>query len=429
MKELSVDLTKAGTADDERMTRDDKRAVFAATLGWTMDAFDYFVVVLVYADVAKDFHVSLERMAFLTTVTLLMRPIGAAIFGIWADKVGRKKVLMIDVGFYSLVGFLCAFAPNYTWLLVLRLLYGIGMGGEWGLGSSLAMEKVPPNKRGLVSGILQQGYAIGYLLAAAAYLLISNFTSWGWRGLFALSVLPALLSLFVRSRVTESEAWEETKANTERNKTTIREILAKPAVLRRLVYLVLLMTAFNWMSHGTQDVYPTYLKEGLHFAPNTALYIAMLYNVGALFGGILMGAASEKYGRRAVVVFCAVLGLPILPLFAASTTLGLVCLGSFLMQFVVQGAWGVIPAHLTELSPAEIRGFYPGVTYQLGNCLAAFNLPIQERLAASHSYTFALTVTLIPVFIAVTVLALIGKEARGGRLSRGEDSRREPVPA
>lgn len=425
-----MNLTKGETtADDERMTRDDKRAVFAATLGWTMDAFDYFVVVLVYADVAKDFGVSLERMAFLTTVTLLMRPVGAAVFGIWADKAGRKKVLMIDVGFYSVVGFLCAFAPSYTWLLVLRLLYGVGMGGEWGLGSSLAMEKVPPKKRGLVSGILQQGYAIGYLLAAAAYLLISNFTSWGWRGLFALSALPALLSLFVRSRVTESEAWEETKANVERNKVTVREILAKPAVLRRLVYLVLLMTAFNWMSHGTQDVYPTYLKEGLHFAPNTALYIAMLYNVGALIGGILMGATSEKYGRRAVVVFCAVLGLPILPLFAASSTLGLVCLGSFLMQFVVQGAWGVIPAHLTELSPAEIRGFYPGVTYQLGNCLAAFNLPIQERLADSHSYTFALSATLIPVFVAVAVLAAIGKEARGGRLSRGEAVPRESVAA
>ena len=424
-----MDTTTDAQPDDERMSRDDKRAVFAATLGWTMDAFDYFVVVLVYADVAKDFGVSLEKMAFLTTVTLLMRPVGAAIFGIWADKVGRKKILMIDVGFYSLVGFLCAFAPNYTWLLVLRLLYGVGMGGEWGLGSSLAMEKVPPKRRGLVSGILQQGYSFGYLLAAAAYLLISNFTSWGWRGLFALSVLPALLSLFVRSRVTESEVWEQTKANTERNKTTIREILAKPAVLRRLVYLILLMTAFNWMSHGTQDVYPTYLKEGLHFAPNTALYIAMLYNVGALIGGILMGAASEKYGRRAVVVFCAVLGLPILPLFAASSTLGLVCLGSFLMQFVVQGAWGVIPAHLTELSPAEIRGFYPGVTYQLGNCLAAFNLPIQERLADSHSYTFALTATLIPVFIAVAVLAAVGKEARGGRLSRGEDVPRESVSA
>jgi SHS family lactate transporter-like MFS transporter len=294
------------------------------------------------------------------------------------------------------------------------------MGGEWGLGAAMAMEKVPPSRRGFVSGVLQQGYALGYLLAAAAYLAITNWTSWGWRGLFALSILPALLSLFVRARVTESEVWQETRQNVQRNRTTIRQVLGTPMVLRRLVYLVLLMTAFNWMSHGTQDVYPTFLKDGLHFAPNTALYIAMLYNVGALAGGTLMGAASERFGRRAVIVFCAVLGLPILPLFAASTSLGLICLGSFLMQFIVQGAWGVIPAHLTELSPAEIRGFYPGVTYQLGNCLAAFNLPIQESLAGSHSYTFALVATMIPVFVAVAVLAAIGKEIRGQRLSRGE---------
>jgi SHS family lactate transporter-like MFS transporter len=301
------------------------------------------------------------------------------------------------------------------------------MGGEWGLGASLAMEKVPPGKRGLVSGILQQGYSLGYLLAAAAYLAISNWTNWGWRGLFALSILPALLSLFVRARVTESEVWEETRANAVRNRTSVRQILSSKLVLRRLVYLVLLMTAFNWMSHGTQDVYPTFLKDGLDFSHNTALYVAILYNVGALIGGIAMGAASERFGRRAVVVVCALLGLPILPLFAWSHTLGLICLGSFLMQFVVQGAWGVIPAHLTELSPAEIRGFYPGVTYQLGNCLAAFNLPIQEHLAATHGYPFALTATMVPVFIAVAVLAAIGKEARGQQLSRGEQPIGQPV--
>ncbi len=414
--------------DDERITPEARRAVMAAFLGWTMDAFDYFLVVLVYADIATEFGVSLTRMAFLTTVTLIMRPVGAAIFGVWADKVGRKKVLIIDVCFYSIVGFACAFAPNFTVLLVLRLLYGIGMGGEWGLGASLAMEAVPPKRRGMVSGIVQQGYAVGYMLAAVAYLIISNTTTWGWRGLFAFSIVPAALSLFLRARVKESEVWEQTRENVVRSKTTLREILSQPAVLRRFIYLIALMTAFNWMSHGTQDIYPTFLKDGLHFAPNTALYIAILYNVGAILGGTIMGTLSERYGRRVIVIVCAVLGLPLLPLFAASTTIGLICLGSFMMQFVVQGAWGVIPAHLNELSPAEIRGFYPGVTYQLGNCLAAFNLPIQERLAASHSYTFAIGSTMVCVFIAVAVLAAIGKEARGQRLSTGE-RQEKPVPA
>jgi len=352
---VSAPQTTVEPGSGDKLTREHFNAIGAAMLGWTMDAFDYFVVVLVYVDVGKDLGASATKMAFLTTATLLMRPIGAALFGAWADKVGRKKALIVDVSFYSLVGFLCTFAPNYSYLLVLRLLYGIGMGGEWGLGASLAMEKVPPGKRGLVSGIVQQGYAVGYMLAAVAYLLITNFTSWGWRGLFAFSVLPALVSLFVRTRVTESEVWQETRENVIKHKTTFRQIMSNPKVLRRFAYLVLLMTAFNWMSHGTQDVYPTFMKKGLGFSENTALYVAILYNVGALIGGTIMGAASEKYGRRAIVVFCAVLGLPILPLFAGSHTLGLVCLGSFLMQFVVQGAWGVIPAHLTELSPEKKR--------------------------------------------------------------------------
>jgi SHS family lactate transporter-like MFS transporter len=386
-----------------------RAALTAAVLGWTMDAFDYFLVVLVYADIAKSFHVSLTKMAFLTTATLVMRPVGAAIFGWWADRSGRRIPLLVDVAFYSIVGFACAFAPNYTVLLVLRLLYGIGMGGEWGLGAALAMEKLPAERRGFFSGVIQQGYSMGYLLAAVAYLLISNFTDWGWRGLFAFSLVPGLVSLVLRTRVRESEVWKETRAK----HTSAAKVLFSGVILRRLVYLVALMTAFNWMSHGTQDIYPTYLKDGLHFSANTALWIAILYNIGAMIGGVVFGGASQRFGRRRTIIFCAVIGLPLIPLFAYSTALGLVCLGSFLMQIVVQGAFGVIPAHLTELSPDEIRGFYPGVTYQLGNCIAAFNLPIQQSLAKSHSYSFALTVTLIPVFCAVILLTAVGKEARG----------------
>jgi MFS transporter, SHS family, lactate transporter len=391
------------------LTADQRTAFIAAFLGWTMDAYDYFLVVLVYADIAKDFGVSLERMAFLTTATLLMRPVGAVIFGLWADRSGRRLPLLVDVSFYSLVGFACAFAPNFSVLLVLRLLYGIGMGGEWGLGAALAMERIPASRRGFFSGLLQQGYALGYMLAAVSYLAVTNLTNFGWRGLFALSLVPALISLALRARLTESEVWERVKMSSRKP----ADILRQPAILRRFVYLVALMTAFNWMSHGTQDIYPTFLKKGLGFSSNTALYIAIVYNLGAMIGGILLGSASERFGRRRIIVFSAALGLPVIPIFVASHSIGLVCLGSFLMQFFVQGAWGVIPAHLSELSPDEIRGFYPGVTYQLGNCLAAFNLPIQERLAASHGYSFALGWTILPVLLAVIVLSAVGREARG----------------
>ena len=404
------------------LTPDQRNAFTAALLGWTMDAFDYFIVVLVYADIAETFGESKEKVAFLTTATLLMRPIGALIFGMWADRVGRRIPLIVDVIFYSTVGFLCAFAPSFTALIVLRLLYGIGMGGEWGLGAALAMEKIPTARRGFFSGVLQQGYACGYLLAAVSFLVVSDVFGLSWRWLFGLSILPALISLLIRTRVEESAVWKKSREQMAVTKTSFRDIFLNAKVLRRFAYLILLMTAFNWMSHGTQDVYPTFLKAtdqgGAGLAESTALIIAIIYNIGAIIGGLTFGGLSEKYGRRYTIAFCALLALPIVPLFAFSTTAAMLCLGSFLMQIMVQGAWGVIPAHLTEMSPDAIRGFYPGVTYQLGNVFAALNLPIQEHLAASHGYPFALTVTIVPVLIVVTVVVLLGKEAKGVEFGR-----------
>jgi len=395
-------------------------------LGWTMDAFDYFIVVFVYADIAKTFHHSKAEVAFVTTATLVMRPVGALLFGLWADRVGRRTPLMVDVIFYSVVGFLCAFAPNFTVLVILRLLYGIGMGGEWGLGAALAMEKVPAERRGFFSGLLQEGYALGYLLASVASLVVINWLGLSWRWLFGLSVIPALISLIIRYRVKESEVWEAAQDQMRLTSTRIRDVMRNGAVVRRFFYLVALMTAFNWMSHGTQDVYPTFLgstaNHGAGLSSVTVKWIAVLYNVGAIIGGLTFGTLSQRFGRRHTVVFCAVLGLPIVPLFAYSRTAAMLCLGSFLMQLLVQGAWGVIPAHLTEMSPDAIRGLYPGVTYQLGNLLAAFNLPIQERLAESHGYPFALTVTIVPVLLAVATLTLIGKDATGIRFGTAESA-------
>src|SRR6202161_2233384 len=408
------------------LTADQRNSFIAALLGWTMDAFDYFLVVLVYADIAKTFHHTKTEVAFLTTATLLMRPVGALLFGLWADRVGRRLPLMVDVAVYSVGGFLCAFAPNLTVLIILRLLYGIGMGGEWGLGAALAMEKVPAERRGFFSGLLQEGYAFGYLLATLASLLVMDWLGLSWRWLFELSVIPALVSLIIRSRVKESEVWQAEQKRMRLTKTRIRDVLRDPAIVRRFIYLVLLMAAFNWMSHGTQDVYPTFLSAthdaGAALSHTTAKSIAVVYNIGAIIGGLLFGSLSSRFGRRHTVVFCALLGLPIVPLFAYSHTAAMLCLGSFLMQFAVQGAWGVIPAHLTEVAPGAIRGFYPGVTYQLGNLLAAFNLPIQERLAASHGYPFALAATIGPVLIAVAVLTAIGKDATGIRFGTKQSS-------
>lgn len=407
-----------------RLTCDQRNAFMASFLGWTMDAFDYFLVVLVYADIATTFHHTKTDVAFLTTATLAMRPVGALLFGLWADRVGRRVPLMVDVSFYSVIGFLCAFAPNFTVLVILRLLYGIGMGGEWGLGAALSMEKVPAERRGVFSGLLQEGYAFGYLLASVAALVVMNWLGLSWRWLFGLSIIPALISLIIRYRVKESEVWEAAQDRMRLTKTRIRDVLGNPAIVRRFVYLVLLMTAFNWMSHGTQDVYPTFLTattdHGAGLSSLTARWIVVIYNIGAIIGGLAFGTLSQRFSRRYTIVFCAALGLPIVPLFAYSRTAAMLCLGSFLMQVFVQGAWGVIPAHLTEMSPDAIRGVYPGVTYQLGNLLAAFNLPIQERLAESHGYPFALAATIVPVLLVVAVLTAIGKDATGIRFGTTE---------
>lgn len=407
-----------------RLTGDQRNAFMASFLGWTMDAFDYFLVVLVYADIATTFHHTKTDVAFLTTATLAMRPVGALLFGLWADRVGRRVPLMVDVSFYSVIGFLCAFAPNFTVLVILRLLYGIGMGGEWGLGAALSMEKVPAERRGVFSGLLQEGYAFGYLLASVAALVVMNWLGLSWRWLFGLSIIPALISLIIRYRVKECEVWEAAQDRMRLTKTRIRDVLGNPAIVRRFVYLVLLMTAFNWMSHGTQDVYPTFLTattdHGAGLSSLTARWIVVIYNIGAIIGGLAFGTLSQRFSRRYTIVFCAALGLPIVPLFAYSRTAAMLCLGSFLMQVFVQGAWGVIPAHLTEMSPDAIRGVYPGVTYQLGNLLAAFNLPIQERLAESHGYPFALAATIVPVLLVVAVLTAIGKDATGIRFGTTE---------
>jgi SHS family lactate transporter-like MFS transporter len=401
------------------LTRDQRYSFLAALLAWSMDTFDYFMIVLVLSDIAQDktFGASPTQLAFLTTATLVMRPFGALLFGIWADRVGRRGPLIADVLLYSCTGILCAIAPNITVLLILRAIYGIGMGGEWGLGAALAMEKLPPARRGFFSGLLQEGYPIGYLFAALAYLMITALgVSWRW--IFVLSIIPALTTLLLRRRVTESEAWQATRRNMGVTRTTIRGILRDPRVVKRFGYLIVLMTALNWMAHSAQDVYPTFLQSsqdgGAGLSASAASWITVCYVLGAIAGSVVFGALSERLGRRRTIVLAAGLALAVIPLFIFPTNgVAFLVLGSILMQFLVQGAWGVVPAHLTEMSPDAIRGFYPGVTYQIGNLFAALNLPIQEHLAAGHGYPFALAWTVGPALIAVVFATSLGSEAKG----------------
>jgi SHS family lactate transporter-like MFS transporter len=400
------------------LTRDQRNAFVAAWLGWAMDAFDYFLLVFVITDVAETFDTSKTKVAIATTLTLAARPVGAALFGYWADKQGRRPALLACVLFYSTVGLLTAFSPSLTTLLILRALYGIGMGGEWGLGASLAMEKIPAPKRGFYSGVLQQGYPVGYLVAAIAFFLVEPIA--GWRGLFVCAAIPAFLALFIRMRVEESEVWQQTQ---RQSRVSFRQVLLNGAVAKRFVYLVLLMAAFNFMSHGTQDYYPTFLEDSFDASHTTTVLVAIVYNLGAIVGGAYFGALSQGFGRKKTIVMCALFALVVSPAFAFAPTLASLAIAAFVMQFFVQGAWGVIPAHLSELSPDEIRGFYPGVTYQLGNLLAAVNLPIQTSLADAHDGRFALFAVIVPVLVAVIVLTLLGREARGIEFGSGTQVR------
>jgi MFS transporter, SHS family, lactate transporter len=381
--------------------------VLACFLGWTLDSFDFFIIVFVFRDIANEFKTDIPSVTATLFVTLAMRPLGAFLFGIAADRFGRRPVLMINILFYSIVELLSGFAPTLTVLIILRALYGIAMGGEWGVGASLTMESIPPKTRGSVSGILQAGYPTGYLLAAILYGSAFHFI--GWRGMFMVGVLPALLVLFIRKNVKESPAWQERRAQPTEPRGTIKGNWGL------FIYVVLLMTLFNSFSHGTQDIYPTFLQVQQKFSPPVVSTIAVIYNLGAIFGGLFFGAYSEHVGRRRAIIIAALLALPVIPLWAFSNNVVLLTIGAFLIQFFVQGAWGVIPVHLNELSPDSVRGTFPGFAYQLGNLFASKNGTLQASMAVSfgNNYGLALGITAGVVAALVAVVTACGPEAHG----------------
>jgi MFS transporter, SHS family, lactate transporter len=400
------------------LTPKQRGAVLASYLGWTLDAFDFFILVFVMDDIAKEFGTDVKDVTFAIFLTLAARPFGALVFGLAADRFGRRPVLMLDILSFSILEFASGFAPGLASLLVLRTLFGVAMGGEWGVGASLTMETIPPKTRGVVSGLLQTGYPSGYLLASITYFALYGLI--GWRGMFIAGTLPALLVVYIRGKVEESPAFLA--------RDTTRQAAGLAGMLRgnggRFLYVVLLMTAFNFFSHGTQDLYPAFLKLQHHFDPHTIGLIAIVYNIGAILGGITFGALSERIGRRRGIVIAALATLLVIPLWAYGTSPVMLATGAFFMQFAVQGAWGIVPAHLNELSPPGVRGTFPGFAYQTGNLLASVNATLQASIAEANGGNYAFALALVAAIVAVVLacLAGFGIEARGVKFAGGPEN-------
>jgi SHS family lactate transporter-like MFS transporter len=388
------------------LTKDARAAVIAGFLGWTLDAFDFFLVVLTLTAIGQEFHRTDHEIAWSLTLTLLARPVGALIFGLMSDRYGRRLPLMINLIFYAAVEVLTGFSTSYGAFLVLRAVFGIGMGGEWGVGASLVMEKVPAERRGFYSGLLQQGYAFGYLLAAGAYWWV--FPRWGWRPLFFIGGLPALLAVFVRAQVTESEVWLKTKVQTW---SGLGRTLVKQLPL--FLYLTVLMALMNMSSHGTQDLYPTFLQRAWGLGTGARSGVTIVSMVGALIGGVIFGHWSQGWGRRKTIIATLLAAVLVIPLWAYAPSLTLLIVGAFLMQVFVQGAWGVIPAHITELAPDQVRGALPGFAYQCGAAIAGLMPSLQTRVAGSLGYPATMALSAGAAFLICALVTSLGKEKRG----------------
>ncbi|MCC3720924.1 MFS transporter [Rouxiella badensis] len=400
-----------------------RNVAIASFLSWTLDAFDFFLLVFLLSDIATSYHVDIKDVTLAILLTLAVRPIGALLFGRAAEKFGRKPVLMVNILFFSFFELCTAAAPSLTVFLILRVIYGVAMGGVWGVASSLAMETIPDRSRGLMSGIFQAGYPFGYLLAGVVYGLLYSVV--GWRGMFVIGAVPVLLLAFIYFKVQESPVW---LAARERHESTALLPVLK-SHWKLCVYLVVLMAAFNFFSHGTQDLYPTFLKVQHGFDAHTVSIIAICYNIASIIGGVTFGTLSERIGRKKAIIIAALLSLPVLPLWAfagGSWTLGI---GAFLMQFMVQGAWGVIPTYLTELVPANTRAVLPGFVYQLGNLIASVNATLQAYIAESHGHNYGLAMAMVAgtVAIVISVLVFFGRDTQGKVINAASNAKASDV--
>jgi len=394
-------------ADLKSLEPRQRSAIWASYLGWTLDAFDFFLMVFILTAISKEFGTDVKAVAVAIFYTLAARPFGAFVFGLLADRFGRRPVLMVVILAFSVFSALSGLARSLNELLLIRVMFGFAMGGEWGIGASLVMESIPARLRGPVSGLLQSGYPSGYFLASIVYALL--FDAIGWRGMFFVGIAPALLVFLIRLHVEESPAFVARKAGPRAN--PFKELASNWKIA---LYMIVLMAAFNAFSHGTQDLYPTFLQKQHHFDARLTGILAAIMNLGAIVGGISFGIWSERLGRKRAIIIACLLAIPVIPLWAFSATPLLLGIGGFLMQIAVQGAWGIVPVHLNELSPGAVRAMFPGFAYQVGNLIMAKNVVFQTGIAESRgdNYGFALALFGLVTSLAIIIWTSIGPERK-----------------
>jgi len=401
--------------DFQRLSSSQRHTFVASFLGWTLDSLDFFLLIFCVKAISADFHAKPSDVFTAVLLTQIFRPVGALVFGMLADRYGRRPVLMFNILSFSVIELACAFAPSLAVLLVLRALFGIAMGGEWGVGAALAFESLPTEGRGGFSGILQEGYAFGSILASAAFALL--FHSIGWRGLFMIGASPALLVFYVQARVEESPVWlaaDRKRRSEPSGESYAKKLASLKSFLPTFLFLIVLMTAFMSFSHGTQDVYPTFLQAQIGLSPRVVGTIGVIYGFAQILGGFVFGTLSEKWGRKRAIIAAALLSLLAIPAWAYGHSAVTLAMGAVVMQFMVQGAWGVVPAYLAELTPAPVRATAPGLAYQLGGLVTSWNANAQSLAAEKWgSYRNVLAVSVVIVALALALLASLGHEVKG----------------